>query len=108
VVHVLHRLRSEHLPQDPGCAVEARRPPPRLRLAVPLTFLPGGSIEAQQTLVARPGADFSGVVVTTSGAVTRATGIYLGDTGRVAGAGTLAVDPDGTVHPDLTFRIALG
>ena len=71
------------------------------------TFLvPGGMLETQQTLVLSFGSD--GAAASSTRTVTRATGIYLGDTGTVTGTGIISVTTDGTVQPDLTFTLTLG
>lgn len=71
-------------------------------------YVPGGAIETHQTLLLTFSSDLPVASVASTGVVTQATGVYLGATGSVTGSGTIAVDADGTVHPDLTFVIAFG
>ena len=70
------------------------------------TFLvAGGTLQTQQTLVLSFSSD--GAAASSTGTVTRATGIYLGDAGTITGTGFFFVASNGTVQPDLTFTLAL-
>lgn len=68
-------------------------------------YLPGGTIDTAVTIV----DDFTGFPIVTStltGDVTGGSGIYLGASGSISGAGTVVVGPDGP-QPDLTLTVDL-
>ena len=67
------------------------------------TFSPGGTISTTVTLVEV--ANTAKFVQTDSGTIIGGTGIYFGATGTMSGKGTIAFDPDGSAHPDLTFTL---